>query len=157
MPGFCVFSIAARGKITSHLCSECAYVTPGATPEVRFPLCWGIVRVWSDLLVVISTNVHLLRRLGNWITLYIDWGSHWEQPRWKMLLGFFCTLENTTFVLGWFRSSHSGYSVCVDVFTLKLYYLHSLFLSFRACYSFPWCSSLNLNQLLDEPGWGTEL
>lgn len=51
-----------------------------------------------------------------------------------MLLGFFCTLENTTFLPGWFRSPHSSNFVCVDVFTLKLYYLHSQFLSFRTCY-----------------------
>lgn len=54
----------------------CVHRTPGATPQVRFPLWWGS-RVRSDVFLVIPTKVSLLRCLGYWLTLHIGWVSHW--------------------------------------------------------------------------------
>lgn len=90
----------------------------------------------------------LLRCLGYWITLYID-NISLRAAKMGMLLGFFCTLENTTFF--GVVQSFSLFTLCVDVFTLKLYYLHSWFLSFRTWFLFPWCSAFILNQFLDKP------
>lgn len=133
MLGVCVFSIVAEAR-KPPTCALSLHM------ELQGPhLKWGSHCGKPSESGVISTNLFS----DVWDTEYLTESSQDGNVAWIL----FHTGKHNIFS-GWFRS-HSSHSACVDVFTLKLYYLHSQFLSFRACYSFSWCSSLILNQFLD--------
>lgn len=68
---------------------------------------------------------HVSSQMFGILNHFVYWLSHWEQPRWKMLLGFFCTLEKTTFALEWFKSSHSSYSVLMFLHWTFIIFIHN--------------------------------